>query len=60
MVLKIFEVSPTTNVSNSAQLFRTPSYLGPELKVRGQINGDEDLKIDGKIEGPISHRQSAA
>src|ERR1700733_964738 len=40
---------PLTNLSNSGS-----SYLGPELKIRGQINGDEDLRIDGKIEGPIS------
>jgi cytoskeletal protein CcmA (bactofilin family) len=45
---------PSTNLSNSSSAVRTPSYLGPELKIRGQINGDEDLKIDGKIEGPIS------
>ncbi len=45
---------PATNSSNSSLAVRTPSYLGPELKVRGQINGDEDLKVDGKIEGPIS------
>jgi cytoskeletal protein CcmA (bactofilin family) len=44
----------STNLSNSSSAVRTPSYLGPELKIRGQINGDEDLKIDGKIEGPIS------
>ena len=45
---------PSTNLSNSSSAVRTPSYLGPELKIRGQINGDEDLKIDGRIEGPIS------
>jgi len=45
---------PLTNFSNSSSTVRTPSYLGPELKIRGQINGDEDLNIDGKIEGPIS------
>jgi cytoskeletal protein CcmA (bactofilin family) len=45
---------PSTNLSNPSSALRTPSYLGPELKIRGQINGDEDLKIDGKIEGPIS------
>ena len=44
----------STNLSNSSSAVRAPSYLGSELKIRGQINGDEDLKIDGKIEGPIS------
>ncbi len=33
---------------------RVPSYLGVGLGVKGQITGDEDLKIDGKVEGPIS------
>lgn len=45
---------PSTNLSNLRSAVRTPSYLGPGLKIRGQINGDEDLYIDGKIEGPIS------
>ena len=45
---------PATNLGNSSSAAQTASYLGPELKIRGQINGDEDLKIDGKIEGPIS------
>ena len=44
----------STTVSKSSSAVGSPSYLGPELKIRGQINGDEDLKIDGKIEGPIS------
>jgi len=48
------ENAPSTHLSNSSSTVRTPSYVGPELKIRGQINGDEDLKIDGKIEGPIS------
>jgi cytoskeletal protein CcmA (bactofilin family) len=31
-----------------------PSHLGADLFITGQIFGDEDLKIDGKVEGPIS------
>jgi cytoskeletal protein CcmA (bactofilin family) len=45
---------PSTNLSTSSLTARPPSHLGPELKIRGEINGDEDLTIDGKIEGPIS------
>jgi cytoskeletal protein CcmA (bactofilin family) len=45
---------PATNVGNASSAVGAPSYLGPELKIRGQINGDEDFRIDGKIEGPIS------
>ncbi len=45
---------PSTSFGNASSAVRAPSYLGPELKIRGQINGDEDFKVDGKIEGPIS------
>jgi cytoskeletal protein CcmA (bactofilin family) len=45
---------PSTSLGNSSSALRTPSYLGSELKIRGQINGDEDLRIDGNIDGPIS------
>jgi cytoskeletal protein CcmA (bactofilin family) len=33
---------------------RVPSYLGAGLVIKGQIVGEEDLKVDGKVEGPIS------
>ena len=33
---------------------RTTARLGPNLHVKGEISGNEDLHIDGKIEGPIS------
>jgi cytoskeletal protein CcmA (bactofilin family) len=33
---------------------RTTAWLGSNLKVKGDIAGDEDLRVDGKVEGPIS------
>jgi cytoskeletal protein CcmA (bactofilin family) len=30
------------------------SWLSPTMRVKGQISGDEDLLVDGKVEGPIS------
>jgi len=33
---------------------RVPSYLGAGLTIKGRISGDEDLKVDGKIEGPVT------
>jgi cytoskeletal protein CcmA (bactofilin family) len=30
------------------------SWLTPTLKVKGQISGNEDLVVDGKVEGSIS------
>ena len=33
---------------------RTTAWLGSNLKVKGDISGDEDLRVDGQIDGPIS------
>jgi cytoskeletal protein CcmA (bactofilin family) len=33
---------------------RAPSWLGPGLKIRGQISGEEDLQVECKVDGPIS------
>jgi len=30
------------------------SFLGSTMEIKGQITGDEDLQIDGRVEGPIS------
>jgi cytoskeletal protein CcmA (bactofilin family) len=39
---------------SSAPTARNLATLGPGLTVKGQISGDEDLQIDGKVEGNIS------
>jgi cytoskeletal protein CcmA (bactofilin family) len=39
---------------SSSSTLRTPSYLGQDMRVKGQIRGDEDLRFDGNVEGPIS------
>ena len=33
---------------------RTAAWLGPSVTVKGEISGNEDLHIEGKVEGPIS------
>jgi cytoskeletal protein CcmA (bactofilin family) len=33
---------------------RAPAWLGPGLKIKGQISGTEDLQVDCKVDGPIS------
>ncbi len=38
-----------TSVRNSAR-------LGASIEIKGQVTGDEDLQIDGKVQGPISLR----
>ena len=30
------------------------SWVGPTLRVKGEISGNEDLLVDGQVEGPIS------
>jgi cytoskeletal protein CcmA (bactofilin family) len=39
---------PTTPTS------RTLACLGASLEIKGKITGEEDLQIDGKVDGPIS------
>src|SRR5467141_2252932 len=33
---------------------RAPAWLGPGLKIRGQVTGTEDLQVECKVDGPIS------
>ncbi len=33
---------------------RTTAWLGPSVEVKGKISSNEDLYIDGKVDGPIS------
>jgi cytoskeletal protein CcmA (bactofilin family) len=33
---------------------RSPSYLSAGLRIKGEVTGNEDLHIDGKLDGSIS------
>jgi cytoskeletal protein CcmA (bactofilin family) len=44
--------APTPNVAGSTG--RAPGYLGASLRIRGEISGNEDLKLDGQFDGTIS------
>ena len=35
---------------------RSSARLGASIQIKGQVSGDEDLQIDGKVQGPISLR----
>ena len=35
---------------------RSSARLGASIEIKGQVTGDEDLQIDGKVQGPISLR----
>jgi cytoskeletal protein CcmA (bactofilin family) len=41
-------------VRPSAPVARDLATLGASLTIKGQITGEEDLQIEGKVEGPIS------
>jgi cytoskeletal protein CcmA (bactofilin family) len=51
-----FNSSPSTAapVRSSAPTAKNAAVLGPGLTVKGQISGDEDLQIEGKVEGSIA------
>ena len=51
-----FNSSPSNAapVRSSAPAAKNAAVLGPGLTVKGQISGDEDLQIEGKVEGPIT------
>jgi cytoskeletal protein CcmA (bactofilin family) len=40
--------------SHSNSIGRSSSYLGAGLQIKGEISGNEDLKLDSKVEGLIS------
>jgi cytoskeletal protein CcmA (bactofilin family) len=39
--------SPTSTTAHA-------SWVSPTVRVKGEISGNEDLLVDGKVEGPIS------
>jgi len=45
-------VRTSASVSNAAA--RNLSCLGASLEIKGKISGDEDLQIDGKVEGAVA------
>ncbi|MFY9753488.1 MAG: polymer-forming cytoskeletal protein [Candidatus Acidiferrales bacterium] len=53
--------APTYNAPASAAAPRTSapaardlSRIGSGIQINGKVSGDEDLQIDGKVDGPIS------
>ena len=46
--------SATATARPSSPTARNLACLGSSLEIKGKIAGEEDLQIDGKVEGPIS------
>lgn len=51
---------PSGSEAESSRIAVTPTYnsarIGPSLKIKGSVTGEEDLQIDGTVEGPVSIR----
>ena len=46
--------SPTAAIRPTTAVARNVSFLGSTMEIKGQISGEEDLQIDGRVQGPIS------
>ena len=46
--------APNKSGSPAGTTAHEGSWLSPTMRVKGQISGNEDLLVDGKVEGPIS------
>jgi cytoskeletal protein CcmA (bactofilin family) len=55
---RVAEPRPTAPVSPAADLSSRASVLGPTLKFRGELSAQEDLIVQGSVEGSITHTQS--
>ena len=49
------KVEPTAPTISNVRTRKT-SVIGPTLKIRGEISANEDLIIEGEIEGTIAHQ----
>jgi cytoskeletal protein CcmA (bactofilin family) len=54
-------IEPTTDTTKSTSSFkvstRPSSVIGPTLVFKGELSADEDLVIEGTIEGTIAHQE---
>lgn len=51
---------PMPNPSSTDRTVRTPreeAIIGPSITIRGDVTGDEDLTIQGRIEGTVTLKQ---
>lgn len=45
---------PANSGRPTSRTAHATSWLDPTMRVKGEISGNEDLLVDGKVEGPIS------
>lgn len=53
----IYQKSEPTVASSSDVRKRKVSVIGPTLKFKGELSANEDLIIEGQIEGTIAHQE---
>jgi len=46
--------TPLTPLKSQTPMMHQTAYLGPGLTIKGEISGNEDLRIDSKVEGMVS------
>lgn len=51
-------LSSQTAARSAVPAARSSACLGSTFTIKGEISGDEDLQIDGKVEGPIALRNN--
>lgn len=51
---------PSSSEAETGRIGVTPTHnsarIGASLKIQGSVTGEEDLQIDGKVEGPVTIR----
>jgi cytoskeletal protein CcmA (bactofilin family) len=52
--VSVTPISSPASLRPSIPAARNLSFLGPSLEIKGKLSGEEDLQIDGKVEGPIA------
>jgi cytoskeletal protein CcmA (bactofilin family) len=50
--------SPTPPRSNAAEPRKEGATIGPSISIKGDLTGDEDLMIQGRVEGKIDLKQN--
>jgi len=46
--------APSAPLRVPSPVAQSASYLGPGLQIKGEISGNEDLRIDSKVKGIVS------
>ena len=46
--------NPTATSSATTAVNRSAAMIGPSITIKGEVSGEEDLLIEGKVEGTIS------